>query len=101
VLDELLGLPVGCAFRHFFAAEQLDHRCQKVAGVLEEGIEDEMGFHLLALRKAADELAAQSGFSGADVPDDDVQATAQVQRQLQLLQALQVLPGVVKIVGVR
>ncbi len=60
-----------------------------------------MGFHLFALGKAADDLSAEGRLTGADVTDDDVQAPSQVQRELQLLKAIQMLPGVVEIIGVR
>jgi hypothetical protein len=60
-----------------------------------------VGFHLLVLGEPADELAAQGGLAGADLADDDVQAPTQMQRQLELLEAVQVLAGVVEVIRVR
>ncbi len=44
-----------------------------------------MGFHLFLLRKAADELTAQSGFAGTHISDDDIQTPPEQQGQLQFL----------------
>jgi len=60
-----------------------------------------VGFHLLALGEPADELATQGGLAGADLAENDVQAPAQMQRQLDLLEAVQVLAGVVEVIRVR
>ena len=93
VLDELLGLPVGGALRQLSAAEQLGGRGQEIRRVLEQGVQDQVGLHVLAVGEAADDLAAERGLAGADVADDDVQAAAQVQRELKLLKAVEVLAG--------
>ena len=64
-------------------------------------IQNEMGFNFLLLGKTTDELPTHRGFTGADIPDDDVQPAAQQQGQLQFLQTIQMLVRMKKELGIR
>jgi hypothetical protein len=64
-------------------------------------VEDEMGFDFFLLRKAADELTAQSGFTGTHISDNYIQTPPQQQGKLQFLQTIQMLPGMIKKFGIR
>ena len=51
-------------------------------------IQNQMGVDLLSLGKAAYQLTAEGGFTGAHITDDDIQAPAQEKRKFQFLQTL-------------
>ena len=52
------------------------------------GIQNKMGGDLLPLGKAAYQLTAEGGFTGAHITDDDIQTPAQKKRKFQFLQTL-------------
>jgi hypothetical protein len=88
----------GC---RLFADKHFGYGGQKFGGVEKVRVEDEMGFYFRLLGKSADELTAQSGFTGAHLADDYIQPPPKQQGKLQFLQTIQMLPGMKKKLGIR
>ena len=81
----LFDLPVMASHHRLFADKHFGYSRQKFRSIEKVRIEDEVGFYLLLLGKAADELTAQCRFTGSDIADDYVQASPKQQGKLQLL----------------
>ena len=78
----LLDLPVMASRDRFFADKHFGYGCQKFGSVEKVRVEDEMGFYFLLLSKAANELTAQSSFTGAYLSDNYIQTPSKQQGKL-------------------
>ena len=78
----LLDLPIVTSGCRLLADKHFGYGGQKFGSVEKVRVEDEMGFYFLLLRKAADELPAQSGFTGAHLSNNYIQSPAKQQGEL-------------------
>ena len=60
-----------------------------------------MGFKFFDFGKTSDELTADRGFTGSNVTDDDIQAPAQSEGELEFLKTFKVLGGLEEKIRIR
>ena len=101
LLDDLFYLPFPGIFVRLFLIEYLCNCNKKFQGTAEIGIQDKVRIYFIIRCKIADKLPAEGGFASAHVAHNKIKAPAQAHREFNLLQAVQMLPGSVKKIGIR